>query len=70
MTLHDSLIARAPVGVSEHDSPGAFAAIVAKRPDGKARIYWQGKNDHPRVKAATFTMAEQFANHSPQEGTL
>lgn len=53
MTLEQSLVKRAPTGVSESDCPGAFRAIVAKPATGrKARVVYIGKNDHPSVADA------------------
>ena len=46
-SLEASIVARAPIGVSEHDAPGAWRVIVARSERG-ARVWYHGRNDDPR----------------------
>lgn len=45
--LEASIVARAPIGVSEHDAPGAWRAIVA-RTENASRAWYHGRTDDPR----------------------
>lgn len=51
MTLHEKIIAEAPLGISERECPGAFNAIIAKDGDG-VRVNYIGRNDNPRHREA------------------
>jgi hypothetical protein len=61
MTLHESLVSRAPVGVSKYETPGAFIAVVGKRADGGVRVSYHGKNDDQRMIKRALNAAQEFA---------
>lgn len=64
MSLEDSIIARAPVGVSEHDAPGPWRVIVARTANA-SRAWYHGRNDDPRyVDVLRRAAGEWFAARS------
>lgn len=61
-SLEASIVARAPIGVSEHDAPGAWRVIVA-RTATRSRAWYHGRNDDPRYVEITHRAArEWYAN--------
>lgn len=61
VSLEHSIVERSAVGVSEHDTPGGWRAICAKRRDGRFHVSYHHAGDHPRYVEALRARAEAFA---------
>ena len=59
MSLEQSLIARAPLGVSYAECPGSFNAIIAKPWRGVPRVFYYGKWDAAAIVTRTYHAARK-----------
>lgn len=61
MTMHERIVAEAPIGVSVvHDLPGGWLAIVAKHPD-KVPLVDYTKHPNETLMAYKLAVAERWA---------
>jgi len=60
MSIEQSKIAIAPVGISEHEMTGAWRVIIARRNNGQSETWYFHANDAPAWRDALHKAATRW----------